>query len=87
MKLYTCFQANHGGVKGKLPLDVINQDPTTLSQTTPVKKGRKQEGDDEDGGDSEDETPAVEEEEVLNESNGEDSDEVSDVCPCFISSY
>ena len=44
-------QANHGGVKGKLPSSVVNQDPTMSSQNKTKSHG----SDDESQAESDDE--------------------------------
>ena len=71
--IITIAQANHGGVKGRLPEDVVNQDPLSLSQQSPVKvAGRhREETEDSDSEEQELHTPPNEEE-VLNQSDDEE---------------
>ncbi len=67
-------QANHGGVKGKLPAGVLNQDPASSGQG-------KQGGSSGDGDASDDEeeerAETPEQDEELNRSDSEDDSNVS----------
>ena len=63
-------QANHGGVKGKLPSSVVNQVPTMSSQNKTKSHG----SDDESQAESDDEEdrPSTPYQEELNKSDDED---------------
>ena len=62
-------QANHGGVKGKLPSSVVNQDPTMSSQNK--TKGHVLDDESQAEGDDED-RPSTLDQEELNKSDDED---------------
>ena len=82
-------QANHGGVKGKLPKDVVNQDPSCISQsqeTGEASEGREDQssGEGEGGEEGEEERRARDDpDEVLNESD-DDDDSVRIIIIIFI---
>ena len=63
-------QANHGGVKGKLPSSVVNQDPTMSSQNKTKVHGSGDESQAES--DDEEDRPSTPDQEELNKSDDED---------------
>ena len=63
-------KANYGGVKGKLPQETVNQDPT-MTPRTPKQRRREREGRDSEG-EEEEEDGQAEEEEILNQSDHEE---------------
>ena len=71
------FQSNHGGIKGELPKEAVNQDPTTISSSQGSRTSRRKENGDEqtDGdADSDDDLGHVSDEEQLNQSDPEDEE-------------
>ena len=70
MKKIAFFKANHGGIKGRLPNEMVNQDPMTSSSQR-EREGGDEDEDNEDEGD-EPRTPERNTEEVLNESDDDD---------------
>ena len=65
-------QANHGGVKGKLPSSVVNQDPTMSSQNKTKVHGSGDESQAESD-DEEEDRPSTPDQEELNKSDDEDN--------------
>ena len=64
-------QANHGGVKGKLPSSVVNQDPVMSSQNK-TSGGDRSDDESQAESDDEDERPTTPDQEELNQSDNED---------------
>ena len=80
---FSFIKANHGGIRGELPKEAQNQDPTMISSQSSNGRSRKRRGviEDEEGDNSDEDLgqgsdEEEEEEERLNESEAEEDQEV-----------
>ena len=78
-------QANHGGVKGRLPSSVVNQDPTMSSQNKTRGHGSGDESQAES--DDEEDRPSTPDQEELNKSDDEDNTVSTKYSHCYGRSF
>ena len=72
----TYLQANHGGVKGKIPYDLANQDPAVVGSQNVEDKNQTEDDKDSDWEEEVERGEVEEQEGNLNESDDEEDDTV-----------